>query len=322
MVSWLIAFGVTLDLIIGDPVYRYHPVRLIGGLALYSERICRKHIKDMRLAGGVTALISLLVPVFLTYIITATVLKLSPAIGYICCIFFIYSTIACRDMINHSKEIYRQLTADNLILARAKASMIVGRDTREMTRNEIIRANVESISENTVDGIISPVFYAFLGSLLGGAVGAACGAVLYRVVNTLDSSFGYKNTKYADFGLISARIDDIFNFIPARISFILIALASVFTGLDAKNAVQTAIRDHSKHASPNSGYSEAAFAGALGLQFGGETRYQGEIVTRPLIGTPKNEYQPSAIIQASRLLFNTTIFAASLATLILFFYSL
>ena len=156
----------------------------------------------------------------------------------------------------------------------------------------------------------------------GGTVGAACGAVLYRAVNTLDSSFGYKNSRYADFGMVSARVDDVFNFIPARISFVLIAIAAVFTGLDGKNSIRVALRDHSRHASPNSGYAEAAYAGALNLQFGGETNYQGEIIHRPLIGDKSNNFQAGDILRASRLLFNTTVCTASLATLILFFYFL
>lgn len=321
MITWLILFGVLIDLCIGDPVYRFHPVRLIGTLALRLESALRNNLKSKRLAGIVTALTVLFISTFITYLITATLLKLYPPLGFIAGVFFVYSSIACKDMIKHSKEIYLLLKEDNIILARAKTGMIVGRDTRDMSPGEIIRATVESIAENSVDGTLAPLFYAFIGSCLYGVTGAACFAILYRAVNTLDSSFGYKNEKYRSFGMFSARIDDVFNFLPARLSLILIAFAALFTGLDWKKSICTGLRDHSNHASPNSGYSEAAFAGALSLRFGGETRYDNKIILRPYLGDKIKDFDSEDIKLASRLLFNTTLLTTLVMTVILFFIS-
>ena len=319
MTTWVILTAVLLDFILGDPIYSLHPVRLIGNFALRFESLARKTIKSEIIAGLSTAILTLLISVFLTYIITATLLKISYIAGFIVSTYFIYSSIACKDMIKHSKEIFNQLRANNLILARAKTSMIVGRDTKHMHSQEVIRATIESIAENTVDGVLAPLFYAFIGALLFGITGAACFAILYRAINTLDSSFGYKNEKYISFGMISAKIDDIFNFLPARLSIFIITIAAFFTGLNWKKSFTISLRDHSNHASPNSGYSEAAYAGALELQFGGETLYNDEIINRPILGDNGRTFEINDIVKASKLLFNTTLLATLAITLILFF---
>ena len=318
MSTWLIISAVVIDFLIGDPIYRLHPVRLIGNLALTLESPIRNLIKDQRIAGLLVAALTLFIATLLTYIITATIFKLSNILGFIVSVFFIYSSIACKDMIKHSRTIYTHLTDENIILARAGTSLIVGRDTVHMTEKEVIRATVESIAENTVDGTLAPLFYSFIGCIFFGVEGGACFAILYRAVNTLDSSFGYKNEHYKDFGMISAKIDDIFNYIPARLSLILISISAIFCGLNSTKAFKIGIRDHSNHASPNSGYSEAAFAGALGLQFGGSTQYDNRIVDRPFLGDNDKDFEISDITRASKLLFDTTLLTTLLITLLLF----
>ena len=318
MATWIILAAVLLDLIFGDPTYSLHPVRLIGNLALRLESSARKTIKSQTIAGLTTAIITLLISIFVTYIITATLLKISLIAGFIIGTYFIYSSIACKDMIKHSKEIFSQLKENNLILARAKTSMIVGRETKYMDSKEVIRATVESIAENTVDGVLAPLFYAFIGALLFGVTGAACFAILYRAVNTLDSSFGYKNEKYLNFGMVSAKIDDAFNFLPARLSIFIIAISAFFTGLNWKKSFIISLRDHSNHASPNSGYSEAAYAGALELQFGGDSLYNGNVITRPLLGDKSKNFEINDIVKASKLLFNSLLLATLTITLLLF----
>ncbi len=321
MTAWIILAGFILDYIIGDPVYRFHPVRLIGCMALSFEAPLRRLFANQYLAGALAAILTLVISTTLTYLICGVLYKLAAPAGFAICAFIIYSTIACKDMIKHSREIHKQLCEKNLILARAKTAMIVGRDTRNMTEKQIIRGTVESIAENSVDGALAPIFYATIGILLFGPVGGACAAILYRTVNTLDSSFGYRNEKYLEFGLISARLDDILNFIPARLSLLLISMGALFTGLPWRTAFTTGFADHAQHASPNSGYSEAAFAGALGLQFGGSTEYQGETIQRPLLGKTTKEFSISDIKIACRLMFNTVLLSVLLGTIILFFYS-
>ncbi len=318
---WIILTGFLIDYIIGDPVYRLHPVRLIGSLALAVESPLRRIFNNQYLAGTAAAAVILAAATILTYLISGVLNKLAAPAGFIICTFMIYSTIACKDMIKHSREIHKQLSENNLILARAKTAMIVGRDTRNLNETQVIRATIESIAENSVDGALAPIFYATIGILLAGPVGGACAAVLYRTVNTLDSSFGYRNEKYLKFGMVSARLDDVFNFIPARLSLLLISLGALFSGLNWRAALTIGFTDHAQHASPNSGYSEAAFAGALGLQFGGTTEYQGKIIERPLLGKPIKDFAISDINHACSLLFNTVLLSVLLATLILFFYS-
>ncbi len=319
MATWLIIVGVIIDYIIADPIYSLHPVRLIGRLALFLESKFYSSTKNKLYGGLITAALTLILSTLITYILTTILLKLSPVIGFIAGVFFIYSSIACKDMIKHSREIYKHLQNNNLIMARAATSMIVGRDTRHLSKEEVIRATLESIAENTVDGVLAPLFYACIGAWFFGTVGAACFAVFYRGVNTLDSSFGYKNERYTDFGLISARTDDVCNYIPARLSSLLIPAGAFFSGLNCSKALRISQRDHANHFSPNSGYSEAAFAGALGVQFGGATPYKDKIEERPVIGDRDKEFELEDITRASGLLLNTTLLTAVIITIILFF---
>lgn len=319
MSIWLIFIAVIIDLLIGDPVYTLHPVRLIGRLAIILETPTRKIFKNPEVAGLFTTIITLIIPMFLVYTICNTLSKLFYPAGYLACVFFIYSTIACKDMIKHSKIIHEYLKNNNLIMARAATASIVGRDTKHMTSEEVIRATVESIAENSVDGILAPLFYAFLGNLFWGIEGAAILATLYRTVNTLDSTYGYKNEKYLNFGRIPAKVDDLFNFIPARISLVFISIGALLSNLLFFKAFSIGIRDHGNHASPNSGYSEAAFAGALGLKFGGDTLYQGEITNRPELGDYTKNFSLSDISLACKLLINTTLTTTICYTVILLF---
>ena len=318
MSIWLIICAIILDLLIGDPVYCLHPVRLIGKLALTLERAARTIIKAPKTAGLLTALLTISIPSLAVLIIVNSLLKLSYSLGFLSAIFFVYSTIACKDMIKHSKTIHTYLHDNNLLLARAATSSIVGRDTKHLTEKEVIRATVESIAENSVDGVLAPLFYVFIGNLIWGIEGAAVLAILYRSINTLDSSFGYKNERYLDFGRASAKIDDLFNLIPARLSLVFIGLGAFISNLSWLKALKTGIRDHRNHASPNSGFSEAAFAGALGLKFGGETYYQGEKTIRPGLGDHLKEFTLGDIPRACTLLFNTTISATLCYSLIIF----
>ena len=184
----------------------------------------------------------------------------------------------------------------------------MGRDTAQLNEKDIIRAAIESLSENTVDGIISPIFYA--------CIGGAPLAMAYKAVSTLDSMIGYRNEKYIDLGWFSARLDDAANYIPARLSVVLIALAALFLyPRRALRAFKTGIRDGHKSPSPNSGYAEACFAGALGIQLGGGSTYGGRLSHKPLLGTHEQEIQSSDILKAIRLLWLASAEALMLAAL-------
>jgi adenosylcobinamide-phosphate synthase len=207
--------------------------------------------------------------------------------------FLLYTAFAAKDLKVESMEVFRALKDRDLNRARKKLSMIVGRDTNNLSEPEIIRASVETVAENTVDGIISPLFYAFLG-------GAPL-ALAYKAVSTLDSMVGYKNERYMNFGWASARLDDLANFIPARISILLLPVASFLTGKDGINSWRVVLRDGRKNPSPNSGIPEAAIAGALRVQLGGVNFYNSVASSEPVIGDSLNTLEAGHIKESIRI---------------------
>ncbi len=216
-------------------------------------------------------------------------------------IFLIYTSLAARDLARHSAAVFRALEAHDLELARKYVSWIVGRDTQSMNEEDVVRAAVESVAENTSDGVIAPLFYAFLFGPVG--------AIVYKSINTLDSTFGYRNEKYIDFGWCAAKIDDLANWAPARITALLIAAAAFLTGMRPRWAILITRRDGRLHASPNSGLSEAAMAGALGVQLGGPVWRKGKLDPMPFMGDPVNPIERALIPKASGLMFTATAVA-------------
>ncbi|MBW1792541.1 MAG: cobalamin biosynthesis protein CobD, partial [Deltaproteobacteria bacterium] len=231
--------------------------------------------------------------------------KIHPALGTLCSIIIMYTSLAARDLWKHSQAVYEALKAENLEDARRKVGLIVGRDTTDLSEKEVSRAAVESVAESLVDGVTAPLFYAFL-------FGPA-GAMAYKAINTADSIFGYKNERYREFGWAGARLDDLANLIPARMTAFMIPVAAFLLGLNARNSLRILLRDRKNHSSPNSGHAEAAVAGALGVQLGGSNIYFGKIVEKPTIGDEDQQITPRHILLTNRLMLATTI----LVTLIL-----
>jgi len=271
-----IVLAYILDLIFGDPIWLPHPVRVIGYLAQRLESPLRKAIKNERLAGIIFAAVIIGAVYGLSFVVISIAAHLHRYFGFILAVFFIYTSLAIKDLKIESMRVHQALEKQDIDSARKNLSLIVGRDTQNLNDKDIIRATVETIAENVVDGIISPLFYAFLG-------GAPL-ALAYKAANTLDSMVGYKNDKYRNFGWASARIDDLLNFIPARISGFLLAFASALAGADAINSFKVFLRDAGKNPSPNSGIPEAAMAGALKIQLGGLNYYNSIPVLKPFIG--------------------------------------
>jgi len=224
-------------------------------------------------------------------------------------IFLIYTALAARDLARHSIAVFQALDAGDLELAKKCVSRIVGRDTKNMNEEDIVRAAVESVAENTSDGVIAPLFYTFLFGPVG--------AITYKAVNTLDSTFGYKNERYIDFGWCAAKIDDLANYLPARLTAWLIAAAAFFLGMKPLAAILIRQRDGRQHASPNSGLSEAAMAGALGIQLGGPVRRKGELDPMPFLGEPINRIERGLIRKANRIMFVATFVAVATGILIM-----
>lgn len=294
-----LAFAFVLDLAIGDPQWSYHPVRLIGRSIEGMEYLLRKLIIPERISG---ILLTMIIASG-TYLVTHAVVLLSRQWSALSEIIIgaaiIYFAISIKCLADESKKVMTALKENDLMKARKALSLIVGRDTENLSEEQIVCACVETIAEGSVDGILSPLFYAF--------VGGPTAAMAYKAVNTLDSMVGHKNEKYVRFGWASARLDDLANYIPARVSAVLIPIASFLCGYGFKDSLRIACRDGRKHESPNSGIPEAAIAGALGVQLGGESTYQGEVIEKPFIGDAKNLLTIESIDRAIKIAYVVSV---------------
>ncbi len=301
-IEYQVAVAFVLDSVLGDPRWFPHPVRYIGRAALVLEKPMRKIISNARLAGVTTAIIIVAGTATLASLLLFAAGKIHPLVSDIIGILIIYTTIAARDLNEHAKRVLRALQSGDLSKARKALGMMVGRDTEMLDEPDLVRGTVESVAENLVDGVTAPLLFA----IIGGPVGA----ILYRAINTLDSTFGYRTPRYLMFGWASARIDDLANWVPARLTAPFIVMASVILGKDAAGAARIARRDGSKHESPNSGISEAAFAGALGVQLGGLNYYKGKAHQGELIGDARVSLKPCHITEANKLMYLSTILFA------------
>ena len=286
--------GFLLDCIFGDPVWMYHPIRVIGNLIA----VLKKNRREV-LAGGIlwilTVSLSFLVPAVLLFAAG----KIHPAVRFLLETFWCYQIFAARCLVKESKKVYQKLKEDDLPGARKAVSMIVGRDTENLTAEGVTKAAVETVAENTSDGVTAPLLFLLIG-------GAPLG-FLYKAVNTMDSMLGYKNEKYLYFGRIPAKMDDVFNYIPARLTAWFMIVAAFLTGMDGKNALKIYLRDKRKHASPNSAQSEAVCAGALDVQLAGDAVYFGKVYKKDYIGDAIREIEPEDILRAGKLMYMTTI---------------
>ncbi|MDI6703656.1 MAG: adenosylcobinamide-phosphate synthase CbiB [bacterium] len=293
----LLAYG--LDILVGDPKQMPHPVRGIGKLITLLERILKRYILNHRIAG----ILLVIIIVTLVYLLTFSIVWLFSSIhnlfGTLISIILIFTTLSIKSLGQEALKVYNALRNSDLKTARSSLSMIVSRDVKNLDEEGIIRATIETIAENITDGVIAPLFY----SLLGGAPLAYA----YKAVNTLDSMVGYKNKDYIQFGWASAKLDDLANYIPARITGILLPLAAYLLGKDGKRAFQTVLRDGKNHPSPNSGIPEAGVAGALGIRLGGLSYYQGIPNYKPYIGDSIHVLNIGHIKESIHLLYTTSL---------------
>ncbi len=273
-----IIIAVIVDFLVGDPYWFPHPIIYIGKLISFLEKMGRrfcKSNKQLRILGLaiviVVCSVSFLIP-FLVLRFTARFVLLHHALS----IVIVWTTIAAKSLDKEAIKVCKALENDDIDEARVKLSYIVGRDTLELSKKEIIRADVETVAENTSDGVIAPILF----SILGGAPLA----MLYKAVNTMDSMLGYKNEKFYYIGYFPAKVDDVFNLIPARITGVLIAMVSPLVKGNVIGSLKIMIRDRKNHKSPNCAYPEGAAAGAMRIQLGGTNSYFGELVYKPTIG--------------------------------------
>jgi len=287
-----------LDLLLGDPRRFPHPVRGIGWAIMQLERLLKRG-KAERWTGVVLVLIVLSGTYGITVALITFATRLQPKIGIVLQILMLWTALATKDLYVHTQRVFRPLIDGDLLTARLMLSRIVGRDTERLDSSEIVRATVETIAENVVDGITAPIFYALIGG--------APAALAYKAANTLDSMVGYKNDRYRDFGWAGAKFDDLVNFIPARLTGMLIPIVAMMLGLDGRNSWRTFWRDRKKHPSPNSAHAEAAFAGALNVRLGGTSTYQGVPSHKPYLGEASQPLTPQAARLAQRLMWGTSV---------------
>ena len=297
-----------LDLIFGDPQNIIHPVQIIGKMINIGEKsLLEKKYKSDRKYKFFAGMILNITVISLTYGITYLIRRTSEnsIILTVAEIYLMYTVFSINSLAREGNRVYNILKEGNIERARKDLSYLVSRDTGTMDEKMIIRSTMETISENTVDGIVAPMLYMFLGGLPL--------SMTYKAINTFDSMVGYKNEKYMDFGKFSAKLDDVANFIPARITGILIVIGSIILGYDYKNSLKVFIRDRKNHSSPNSGHAEAGVAGALGVQFGGRVSYFGKEVDKPVIGDKIKDFELEDIKKNIKIMY-----VASFLSLIVF----
>ena len=294
----ILGFG--LDCIVGDPYNIPHPIRLIGKIIGVLEKIIRRNMKNLRLGGFLLAIIvvtfSTIIPLAILFVCYKINVILGVAVEIVMCCYMLAAKCLCKE----SMKVCRASESGDIESARKAVSMIVGRDTTVLDKDGIIRAAVETVAENASDGVTAPLFY--MG--LGGAVGA----FLYKSVNTMDSMIGYKNEKYADIGRFAAKLDDVLNYIPSRLTALLMVASAPIFRLDAQNALRIWKRDRRKHASPNSAQTESACAGALHVRLAGDAWYFGELHKKPYIGNDDRPIEAADIRRANCLMYGASVF--------------
>lgn len=298
MIFFKLTFGYILDVFFGDPYWLYHPVRIIGKMISSGEKITRRLFP--KTSGGCLAAgaVMALCVTGLSYAIPALILygcqKISPALAFLLETFWIYQILAGKCLQTEAKKVFTSLKCNDLRKSRRLLSYLVGRDTKKLETDEIIRATVETVAENTTDGMIAPLLFIAIG---GAPLGFA-----YKAVNTMDSMVGYNNDKYRMFGKVPARLDDIVNFIPSRIAGVLMIISAFLCGYNGRKSAVIFIRDRKKHLSPNSAQTESACAGALDIMLGGTHNYFGKPVVKPVIGDDIVYPEASHIMDACLLM--------------------
>lgn len=299
------------DLILGDPPAYPHPVKLIGRTISFLEKEFLRRTDTpwkQRLSGGALLVVIVSGVVVFTWAVIQMAGWIHPALSFAAAVFFAYTTLATRNLYDEVKKVVKTLEEGDLVRARKEVGFLVSRDTDHLDEKEVCRALIETVSENTSDGIVAPLFYL--------AIGGPPLAMAYKALNTLDSMVGYRNERYRYFGWASARADDLANLIPARITALLFVVSSFVLRKDWKSAWRVTLRDGRKNLSPNSGYPEAAVAGALGVRLGGKSFYFGKPEEKPLIGDPRKAIGVREVKESLHLMICTSFVAVIITVLL------
>lgn len=307
-----LVMGYILDLIFGDPYWMPHPVRFIGNLISILEKVIRRFMPKTKRGEYIGGIILTVMVVSISMVIPLVIILIAKTINkYLALIvesFMCCQILATKSLKVESMKVYDELAKNDLPSARKAVSMIVGRDTKDLTFSGVAKAAVETVAENTSDGIIAPMIFI--------AIGGAPMGFFYKAINTLDSMVGYKNERYINFGRFAAKLDDVVNYLPARISAYQMILSSFFLRYDYKNAFKIYKRDRYNHASPNSAQTESVCAGALDVQLAGNAYYFGKLYEKPTIGDDIREINYDDIKKANRLLYCTSFISIVIISVI------
>lgn len=300
-----VILGFILDLIVGDPHWLYHPIRLVGHLISGLEKLLRsifpKTEQGELIAGGFLLVLTAGITTAVAWGLLLAAGLVHPCLRFALEVIMCYWVLATKSLKTETMKVYDALKEGDLKKARFAVSMVVGRDTEVLDDIGVTKAAVETVAENASDGVIAPLLFLMIG-------GAPLG-FFYKAVNTMDSMVGYKNDKYLYFGRAAAKLDDVANYIPSRLAALLWIMAAAFTRNDAKGAWRIWRRDRRNHASPNSAQTESACAGALGVQLAGPAYYFGEYYPKPTIGDPLRPIEPEDILRADRMMYVASGFA-------------
>jgi adenosylcobinamide-phosphate synthase len=304
-----IGIAMLLDLLIGDPPNWPHPIRFFGWIIANIEKWIRKGIKNLYI-GGFLLLMGSIVGALLPVLLMKAIIP--PFLFTFIEIYLLYTFLASRCLTDEAMKVKKALDSGDLESARFKLSYLVGRDTKSLSQSDVTRGVVETVAENTIDGVLAPLFYMIIGIPFGLSLELA---LIYKVVNTLDSMVGYIQPPYKEIGFASAKMDDFMNFIPARIGAFIMILTGAFIGKDVKNGFKIFIRDRNNHKSPNSGHPESAIAGLLGIQIGGSNVYFGNLVVKPTIGDANKPIESKHISETIKVMIGAELLAYSLCWL-------
>ena len=324
VVLWI---GFLLDVFLGDPEYRFHPIRLMGTGIDIGEKWLRKLGLANRPGGIVLAVLLSAVTLLVLLLLNRILDNIFAPLAFLFHVYVAFSCLALRDLTVHLNPVVDALEAGDLETARQKVSLVVGRDVSVLDEKGVCRAAVETLAENFIDGFVSPLLWYMAGGIFGWLVNGdpvlyALGALLvFKVASTMDSMVGYKNEKYEALGWAGAKLDDVMNFVPARLSFLFLFLGAEFTGQKGVQGIRVGLRDRLKHESPNSAHGESFVAGALNVRLGGPTTYGNKTKDKPWLGEGLRDAIPADIVRTMWLLCAAAWISMGFATLPLLWLS-
>ncbi len=305
-----IGIAILLDLLIGDPPDWPHPIRYFGWIIGNIEKWVRGHIKNLYL-GGFLLLFGSIIGALIPVLFMKTIIP--PFLYTFIEIYLLYTFLASRCLSDEARKVKYALDSEDIQSARQKLSYLVGRDTKSLSQSEVTRGVIETVAENTIDGVLAPLFFMILGIAFGLSLEFA---LIYKVVNTLDSMVGYIHPPYKEIGYASAKMDDVLNFIPARLGALVMLLMGMLLGKNTENGFKIVVRDRNNHKSPNSGHPESAIAGLLGIQLGGSNVYFGNLVEKPTIGDAINEIASHHITETIHVMIGSELIIYAICWLV------